>query len=61
MGRAQPFADFLFGKKYAVKDGDFCARLFSRNSFEAADRRDYELEKAGFLPVTGKSRFCGWG
>jgi hypothetical protein len=33
MGRAQPCADFFFGKKWAVKDGDFCARHFLRGRF----------------------------
>ncbi|MEN9636701.1 MAG: hypothetical protein RL077_5105 [Verrucomicrobiota bacterium] len=32
-----------------------------RKIFQAVDRRDYELENAVFLPVTDKSRFCGWG
>ena len=62
MGRAQPCADFLFGKKMCGKRwGLLFSAFFTRKIFQAADRRDYELEKAGFLPVTGKSRFCGWG
>ncbi len=28
MGRAQPFADVLSGKKWAVKDGGFCPQHF---------------------------------
>jgi len=62
MGRAQPFAEFLFGKKMGGKRwGLLFSVFFTRKIFPAADGRDDALEKSGFLPVTGKSRFCGWG
>ena len=62
MGRAQPCADFFFGKKMGGKRwGLRLSAFFTRKIFPAADRRDYALEKSGFLPVTGKSRCCGWG
>ena len=62
MGRAQPFAGCLLGKKMCGERwGLLCSAFFTRKIFHAADRRDYELEKAVFLPVTSKSRFWGWG
>ena len=60
MGRAQPWADFFFGKKMGGKRwGLRLSAFFTRKIFPAADRRDYALEKSGVLPVTGKSRCCG--
>ena len=54
MGRAQPFADFLFGKKMCGKRwGLLFSAFFTREIFRAADRRDSELEKAGFLHGRG--------
>ena len=34
-------------------------KFYWEEDFPNPDRRDYELEKSVFLPVTGKSRFCG--
>ena len=62
MGRAQPCADFFFGKKMGGKRwGLRLSAFFTRKIFPAADRRDYALEKSGVLPVTGKSRCCSRG
>ena len=62
MGRAQPCADFFFGKKMGGKRwGLLCSAFFTRKIFPAADRRDYAREKSGVPPLTRKSRCCGWG
>ena len=62
MGRAQPCAGCLLGKKMCGKRwGLLCSAFFTRKIFPAADRRDYAREKSGVLHVTGNSRCCGWG
>ena len=60
MGRAQPFADFLFGKKYAVKDGDCCARhsllgIVSKPQTGGTTNS----KKRGFFPSRAKVAFVG--
>ena len=53
-GRAQPFADFLFGKKMCAKRwGLLFSAFFTWKIFHAADRREYELEKSVFLHGRG--------
>ena len=49
MDGAPRCADFLFGKKMCGKRGGlFFSAFFTRKIFQAADRRDYALEKAGW-------------
>lgn len=61
-GALAEFAGCLLGKKMCGERwGLLCSVFFTRKIFHAADRRDYELEKAVFLPVTSKNRFWGWG
>ena len=56
MGRAQPCAGCLLGKKMGGKRwGLLCSAFFTRKIFRAADRRDYAREKSG-VP----QRFASW-
>ena len=56
MGRAQPWAGCLLGKKMGGKRwGLLCSAFFTRKIFRAADRRDYAREKSG-VP----QRFASW-
>ena len=57
MGRAQPCADFFFGKKMGGKRwGLLCSAFFTRKIFPAADRRDYELKNQYLFAGAGRMR-----
>ena len=60
MGRALPCADFLFGKKCAVKDGDCCARHFLLGRFSKPQTGGtMNSKKRGFFPSRAKVAFVG--